>query len=610
MADIVLSNSAGPNGRDIDAICLGSGRFLRSVLVPFLSSNGKPAVFQTRGRTFLDSFRGGNDARGAKRDADGDDLAAAPRPSLTYPVDTVEFNGATSAADVDICAAGTLGTSDGKSRLMDGLLSEMRDATIVGVGVTEAGLKSADARCMRDLARLLFEIYRRNVGCSNPNGKICVVNTDNVPDNGDVLRRHALENAAKYDEDDEGAEGGGGNEGFVEFLESKVAFLNSMVDRITSSRPGSDGLVPRCEPLPGKALVICDPGKDLPAWMIDEVVQSEFGVKIRHDPKDLASDLALKLRVANGTHTAVAHAMALSSMVDTEALSGSAPSAEVVLGYVDSLYAEQILPGALLDGISADETEATWDDWRRRLKHPHFGLSTFFITQNGAAKVGIRLGPTIESLVGGGASSVGSNECRLSVAAAFAAACVLRFLTPASAPPSSDVSASEWSDLVDGAKTRGAYVGWLDVDAPDDLPDDAVAYADGLRYNLGKRWYEFRCDCPARWKSRAMELPKALSQFDGIRQPRAYRDLVRSYLLHPRGGNLEDSLDGDGEEDESRRARSLDAFVSAVSTLYARLVGGDGIATLLKEMSAKEHVYAEGFATSCACLDDSQSFEC
>lgn len=262
-ADIILSQAAGDDGRDIDAVCLGSGRFLRAVLVPLLSSHLKPAVFQTRGRTFLDSFRGG-------RATDGGG-GAAPS-SLRYPVDAVGFDGGTTTSDVEICAAGTLGTPDGRARLMDGLARSVDRISVIGLGVTEAGLRSAGTGCMRDLTLLLHRLFERGVACDNPHGRICVVNTDNVPDNGRVIRGHVLENAKTF-------EGEGG--GFVEFLKSKVAFLNSMVDRITSSRPGSNGLVPLCEPLPNKALVVCDEGGDLPLWMSGKDVQSQFRVRFR-----------------------------------------------------------------------------------------------------------------------------------------------------------------------------------------------------------------------------------------------------------------------------------------------------------------------------------------
>ena len=582
--DIILSQSAGNDGQDIDTICLGSGRFLRSVLVPFLSSNSKPAVFQTRGRTFLDSF-----IQECKCDDDNiiinSDIVA---PSLQYPVDTIQFDGSTTTSNINIHAAGTLGTHDGKCQLMDRIISNMECISVIGVGVTEAGIQSADTQCMLDLTELLYRIFCSNeLKCTNPNGRICIINTDNVPNNGNVIQCHVLKNAiAKYGEEGE----------FVDFVSNKVAFLNSMVDRITSSRPNSNGLLPLCEPLPNKALVVCDPGHDLPLWMIDGDIQAQFGVKIRHDPSELGSDIALKLRVANGTHTAVAHAMALLGLVNTEALCNSSESSGIILNYLDSLYESQILPGAVSDGISADETNATWEDWRKRLQHPHFGLSTFFITQNGAAKCGIRLGPTIKSLVNAGHP--------LSVSMAFAVAAVLRFLTP---DCSLDDKKSGWSEVIRDARQRGFYVGWVDG-ADSNIDDHPVTYADGLRYNLKEGWYEFRSDCrvfPIDCKNMDVVLSDELIRLrHEADDPYVCIRMVRSYLLSSQGGNLQSLLKGNNEEEELSRRKMLDIFVGAVSTLYARMACGDTPLVLLKEMAEKQNMYENGFATTCSCLGE------
>jgi hypothetical protein len=89
--------------------------------------------------------------------------------------------------------------------------------------------------------------------------------------------------------------------------------------------------------------------------------------------------------------------MALSSHPNTETLSSLTP----FLSYLDSLFESQILIGATSQGIDYREVEETWLDWRKRVQHPYFGLSTFFITQNGAAKGGIRLGPTVKALIDG-----------------------------------------------------------------------------------------------------------------------------------------------------------------------------------------------------------------
>jgi len=95
--------------------------------------------------------------------------------------------------------------------------------------------------------------------------------------------------------------------------------------------------------------------------------------------------------------------MALSAQPNTETLSAT----PYFLKYLDSLFETQILPAAISDGISQKETVDTWQDWRKRVQHPYFGLSTFFITQNVAAKSGIRLGPSVKALIG---SAVGSDK--------------------------------------------------------------------------------------------------------------------------------------------------------------------------------------------------------
>ncbi len=113
-------------------------------------------------------------------------------------------------------------------------------------------------------------------------------------------------------------------------------------------------------------------------------------------------DIALKLRVANGTHTAVAHVMALSSLLLTDVLSSDAKQHQnegsILRNYLDAFFESQILPGAA-DTYGLQETKCVYDDWRRRLCHAHFGLSSFFITQNGDAKAGLRIAPTIQSLI-------------------------------------------------------------------------------------------------------------------------------------------------------------------------------------------------------------------
>lgn len=183
-------------------------------------------------------------------------------------MDTIEHDGSVSTDCIEIGAVGTLGSLEGKEALLS--LVKETSIEVIGVGVTEAGLSAASNQCMQDLTLILFTIYSANV--LGGGKKICIVNTDNVPNNGDVIRDHVMMNAPSYSDHPSDKE-----EAFIQFLDNKVSFLNTMVDRITSCRKDEE-MVPSCEPLPEKALVICDPGGDLPGWMQDAKVQKKFGV--------------------------------------------------------------------------------------------------------------------------------------------------------------------------------------------------------------------------------------------------------------------------------------------------------------------------------------------
>ena len=81
----------------------------------------------------------------------------------------------------------------------------------------------------------------------------------------------------------------------------------------------------------------------------------------------------------------------------------------------------------------------------------------------------------------------------------------------------------------------------------------------------------------------------------GPQQPHSYVSAIRAYLTAPDGGNLSASLSG------------LDVLINAVATLYARIVAGDGILSLLEEMNKKEGPYTDGFATDCSSIVDGTS---
>ena len=447
-----------------------------------------------------------------------------------------------------------------------------RSISIIGVGVTEAGLSGPTSQSLIHLAAILKKISlllsTSSLTCPNPNGKVCVVNTDNVPGNGSVIRKYLLEIANS----DQSATS------FDEFLRNKVAFHNTMVDRITSQRDGSNGMVPRCEPVPSKALVIEDMDADLPAMFSSPELKSEYGVVVRTKAGQLDGDIALKLRVANGTHTAAAHVMALSSLLMTDVLAKDRTDekAGILMKYLDSYFADQILAAASVQ-FGKEETELVYEDWRQRLCHPKFGLSTFFITQNGAAKGGIRIGPTIRDLIE-------SNQI-ITVTTAFAIAAILRFLTPAK--PDDDPDNDIYRGWLDGFDRKSVAVAPIDSSN-----DEMVMYADGLRYNLAEGWHEFRGSCNCGDKARPICELLGVSTSEA-RQPVEYLSTIKAYLSADDGGNLADIYDKCGE--------SANNFSMAVATLYARMAAGDGMLAILKELDGI------GFSADCKFLADGAS---
>lgn len=556
--DTATSESASSN--NIDALCIGTGRFLRAVLIPILTRNGtcnSTVCVQPRGRSFFDAMvrQGGG----------------------SYEIDTVLRDGSLESSCIPVAGAFSWGDEELSTAFYQQCLPKLVNIRILGVGVTEAGLSSADTPIMQALYQFLSkfkQLQQEYYASSHDNQgppKLCVINMDNVPNNGNTLRSHMRTLS-------------GSDDAMALFLESHVVFLNTMVDRITSQREGSNGLVPRAEPVPQKALVVLDPHQDLPDWfrqMADIKDEDDsLGLILRSQAQELQADLALKLRIANGTHTALAHVMALlqATMTDLLAQDDTNPFAATLLGYVDALIMDQILPATRSLARPAD-ARAAWQDWRNRLTHAHFGLSTYFITQNGPAKGGIRLGPTIVDLL-----NHKPDSDAITVTMAFALAVLLRWLTP-------------HKNLTNNNGNPNVYRGWL----PHTNADGAtVSYADGLSYNFHEGWYEFKCACSV-WdpeihqnRNLADWLAALRQSGGGIHQPCTYVSVVRAYLVSPEGGN----------QAEVAHAPAFEELCQAIATLYARMVAGDDLYGMLEEMQDKKGPYTQGWSTSCRCLVD------
>jgi hypothetical protein len=121
------SSSAIPNGKEEEeeeeqmeiggiALCLGTGRFLRSVLVPALVGAGlKPFLIQTRGRNFMEYM--------AEKSSTSSDITttAVTNDSISYEVDTVLPDGTIVTDHVPCYGVFSVGKAADKEALWDWL---------------------------------------------------------------------------------------------------------------------------------------------------------------------------------------------------------------------------------------------------------------------------------------------------------------------------------------------------------------------------------------------------------------------------------------------------------------------------------------------------------
>ncbi|KDO26457.1 hypothetical protein SPRG_08260 [Saprolegnia parasitica CBS 223.65] len=377
----------------VRAVCLGAGRFLRCLLVPALRQLGHGVVVaQPRGHDFVDAC-----------------LAAGG----TYEMDVVERDGHTSTHTVELAGVGTLGTRDGRAAFLE-LPYKLPHLRYIGVGVTEAGIQ-AGSQAMADFAAFLA-----TCSVALPHAALSVINTDNLPANGDAIKALVL---ALCTPD------------VAAYIDAQVTFHNSMVDRITAGRP-SNALVPFSEPLPPKALVLEDSASSL-----DTSWAALPGVIVLRTCGDLSAYHKLKLNIANATHTAMVYCLALSRVGNTTA------THEAVYTFLDELFRRDIAPALVQHNqIPAALVQSVYDD------------------QNAFTKFQIRLWPSVLSNLACDAAY------QPSAMMALATAFLLRFLTPA---PASEAHTTERGPIFTGfmdptPTTEGRcwnYVGDLSADS-------------------------------------------------------------------------------------------------------------------------------------------------
>ena len=418
-------------------VCIGAGRFLRAVLVPALREAGESVIVaQPRGTSF------------------GEYMAARPpQAASTYEVDCVAIDGSVATTEQAIVAVGSLGSAAGAAAFM-ALPPVLPRLRVIGVGVTEAGV-AMDSGSMLHLAEFLHRCMQAK---PDRDWKLAVINTDNVPDNGDKIG--SFVRGGRYVGGLPAAEGAA----FAVWLDASVCFVNSMVDRIVAAREG-ESEVPRAEPLPAKALVLEDLHGALPPALTAGIA----GVVVRGATGEIETDHCLKLRILNAVHSAVVYLGALTPALRTTDAVIEHPA---VIAYCGRLFDEDIAAiGAELGMDVQTAVRPIYDEWIGRLQHPHFGLDCFWVTQNASQKLGIRFWPTALAVLK-------HTDRQPSDALVFAIAAMLRYLTPA-------------GGAVAEGEGEGVFEGRMDEKDEKDTKG-RVDYVRGLAADAGAATYQYK----------------------------------------------------------------------------------------------------------------------
>ncbi|GMF34840.1 unnamed protein product [Phytophthora lilii] len=395
---------------------------------------------------------------------------------------------------------------------------------------------------------------------------ISVVNTDNLPKNGDTIKKLVLETEWKGQPSDLAP--------FRAYVASKVHFHNTMVDRLTSHRAG-DSLVPLTEPWPTKTLVI----EDLEGVLDAKTLSALPGVHIRTTAGQLEQDHLLKLSIANAVHTAMVYLLALTRVKTT----CDVLKYPEIRQFLDLLYAKDIAPSLVARGISKDEAQHTYDEWMGRVEHKHFGLDNFWVGQNAMLKYGVRLFSNVEANV------TKDETYRPSVFMAFATAVILRYLTPTQADSRKENRTNVYVGAMDSIQDRTPIYS---------TTEKTWIYANGLSANIATGKYEFLDGEKGQtakllWnvsqkvfeasKSSSHDFPKSVRAESSSEVSSGVGVAVASVLSTVKGFDLTND--------------AYASFAADVAALYQRLVSGKQTALETLEDVLRNHETSEYLAT-------------
>ena len=176
------------------------------------------------------------------------------RQNGVYHVVTFDLGGIHNVQQISsVVGATTLATETGREQFY---AQTDNPLDLIFIGVTEAGIAKGEL-AMDVLDETLYRYYCKH----GADASLCVVNTDNLRNNGDVIRDILCNEYPKR------------IDAYTDWLESKVSFLNEMGDRLVpqvyavpdeikeaaqAQIEGSDELITYAEPMPATSLILED----------------------------------------------------------------------------------------------------------------------------------------------------------------------------------------------------------------------------------------------------------------------------------------------------------------------------------------------------------------
>ena len=267
-------------------------------------------------------------------------------------------------------------TEDGYAQMMELAVSD--DLEYVVSNTTEAGIvydpacQLADKPCSSFPGKLTQVLYARyQAGKSG----LVILSCELIDNNGKELQKCVNQYIDQW----------GLEDGFKAYINEKCTFCSTLVDRIVPGRIRDAAEVARLEAENGYTDLLMDVGEvfgvwniEGPAWLEDKLPFKKAGVNCIVVP-DVTPYKKRKVRILNGAHTGTV----LGAYLAGYDIVRDCMHDDVILGYMNKMLNEEIIPTLPLDRADLDQFAAAVAD---RFNNPFIDHEILSISLNSTSK--------------------------------------------------------------------------------------------------------------------------------------------------------------------------------------------------------------------------------